>query len=263
MDNFVNEKDYKLLENDKYTFFVLSRIMNGKCNLLLSNHEDIIICFTENPYPVWIWTKDNISKDKMEYVYNLINQKGLLNYKYRFNLKYELYEYFVNRSKEDNIDINILVNMYAYDCINPIRPKDNVLGNIHLCVDNDKEEVINFLELFHNELGIDKKDDYFNDAKEFIEAKNTFFWENENGEFVASTRFVPNGDLASISFVYTKPQYRRMHYAENLVYEVTMLVSSKGYTPMLYTDSNYLASNKCYEKIGYKLQGKLCMIKIQ
>lgn len=27
MDNFVDERDYKILENDKYTFFVLGRIM--------------------------------------------------------------------------------------------------------------------------------------------------------------------------------------------------------------------------------------------
>lgn len=263
MDNFINEKDYKLLEEDKYTFFVLKRIMDGKCNLLLSNHKDIIICFTESPYPVWIWTKDNISNEKMEYIYNLVKEKGLLNNKYRFNIKYELYKYFLNRSKEDNIDIKILVNMYAYDCINPIKPKENVLGNIHLCNESDIEEVINYLELFHNELGIDKKDDYSLDAKEFIEAKNTYFWQNEDGKFVASARYVPNGALASISFVYTKKEYRRMHYAKNLVYEVTKLAMELGYTPMLYTDSNYIASNKCYEKIGYKLQGALCMISIK
>ena len=61
--------------------------------------------------------------------------------------------------------------MYAYDCINPIKPNNNVLGNIHLCNDNDELEIINFLEMFHNELGIDKKDDYSSDAKKFIEQK--------------------------------------------------------------------------------------------
>jgi len=29
---------------------------------------------------------------------------------------------------------------------------------------------------------------------------------------------------------------------------------------MLYTDADYVASNKCYEKIGYILRGKLCTI---
>ncbi len=262
MDNFVNEKDYKLLEKDKYTFFVLKRVMGGKCNLLLSNHEDIIICFTESPYPIWIWTKDNISNDKKDYIYNLIKEKGLLNNKYSFNIKYELYEYFINRAKEDNIDIKISINMFAYDCINPIKPKNDVPGSIHLCLEEDINEIVNILELFHTELGLDKKDDYSKDAEEFIKQKNTYLFKNENGIFVASARYVPNGNLASISLVYTKKEYRRMHYAEKLVYEVTMIAKELGYTPMLYTDAFYIASNKCYEKIGYKLQGKLCSIRI-
>ena len=34
MDNYVDERDYKLLEGDKYTFFVLRRIIDGPCKLL-------------------------------------------------------------------------------------------------------------------------------------------------------------------------------------------------------------------------------------
>ena len=33
MDTYVDERDYKLLEADKYTFFVLKRIMGGECKL--------------------------------------------------------------------------------------------------------------------------------------------------------------------------------------------------------------------------------------
>ena len=35
MDNFADERDYKLPENDKYTFFVLKRIIDNPCELLL------------------------------------------------------------------------------------------------------------------------------------------------------------------------------------------------------------------------------------
>ncbi len=55
-------------------------------------------------------------------------------------------------------------------------------------------------------------------------------------------------------------EYRRRHYAENLVYHVTKTVEQKGFLPMLYTDADYAASNACYEKIGYILRGKLCTI---
>ena len=69
MDRFVDERDYKLLENDKYTFFVLQRIIGEKCELLLTDHERLIVCFTGNLFPVWIWTPDNASKTEMEKTY--------------------------------------------------------------------------------------------------------------------------------------------------------------------------------------------------
>ncbi|MBR3142376.1 MAG: GNAT family N-acetyltransferase [Clostridiales bacterium] len=65
---------------------------------------------------------------------------------------------------------------------------------------------------------------------------------------------------ASIGLVYTCDEYRRRHYAEHLVYQVTKIAQDAGYLPMLYTDADYAASNACYEKIGYILRGKLCTI---
>ena len=56
MDNHVDERDYRLLERDRYTFLVLRRIIGSECSLLLTDHERLIICFTGEPYPVWIWT---------------------------------------------------------------------------------------------------------------------------------------------------------------------------------------------------------------
>ena len=60
--------------------------------------------------------------------------------------------------------------------------------------------------------------------------------------------------------MYTHEEYRRRHYAENLVYQVSQMAKDAGYMPMLYTDADYAASNACYEKIGYVLRGKLCTI---
>ena len=54
-----------------------------------------------------------------------------------------------------------------------------------------------------------------------------------------------------------RPEFRRKHYAENLVYRVTKPAIDAGYVPMIYTDAEYTASNACYEKIGYVLRGKL------
>lgn len=52
MDHFVDDRDYKLLDHDKYTFFVLKRILGGECAIKLSDHEKLIFCFSGEPYPV-------------------------------------------------------------------------------------------------------------------------------------------------------------------------------------------------------------------
>ncbi len=52
MDTFVNEKDFELLEQDRYTFAVLDRILRGNYELVRSNHRDLIKWHSEHPYPL-------------------------------------------------------------------------------------------------------------------------------------------------------------------------------------------------------------------
>ena len=66
MDNFIDERDFKILEADKYTFFILTRIMTRNCELLLSDHSRMIICYSQSPFPVWIWTADDATQEEME-----------------------------------------------------------------------------------------------------------------------------------------------------------------------------------------------------
>ena len=71
MDCFVNEKDYILLDNDKYTFFVLKRLLGGENKLLLTDHERLIICFPVSLIPYgfgtrMIWRKRSW-KERMQY----------------------------------------------------------------------------------------------------------------------------------------------------------------------------------------------------
>jgi len=262
MDRFVDERDYKLLENDKYTFFVLRRIIGGKCELLLTDHERLIVCFTANPFPVWIWTPDDVSEAEKEKVYRIALEHSLLSGEYRFNLKYDLAKFFIERAAMDGKKLSISTNMFAYDCPTPVKPTKAADGFLYRCGSEDVDELVDFMDLFHTEIGIDQKnrDSYRADAEAFINTRNMFFWKDERDNNVASCKFAPQGNLASISLVFTRPEFRRKHYAENLVYQVTKLAKDAGYVPMLYTDADYIASNACYEKIGYVLRGKLCTI---
>ena len=262
MDSFVDERDYKILENDKYTFFVLSRVMSGECDLLLTDHERLMICFTCNPYPVWVWTPDDVTEEEKEKAYANVKENCLFTKGHTFNLKYDLADFFIKRASEDAITLSITINMFAYDCPNPIKPHIRADGEFLRCAAEDTDELVEFMDLFHRETGVDQADleTYRCKAEEAIRTGRHFFWKNADGRNVAVCNYGPNGDLAGVGMVYTREEYRRKHYAENLVYQVTQMARDAGYMPMLYTDADYAASNACYEKIGYVLKGKLCTI---
>ena len=262
MDSFVDERDYKILENDKYTFLVLGRIIGGKCELLLTDHERLIICFTRNPHPVWIWTPDDVTEEEKEKAYEFIRENGLLTEGHTFNLKYDLADYFIRRSSEDAMTLSNTINMFVYDCPNPVEPHVRADGELHRCVAEDIDELVEFMDLFHSETGVDQEDfeTYRHKAEEAIRNGSHFLWRNAEGRNVSICNFRPDGGLAGVGLVYTREEYRRKHYAENLVYQVTQMAKDAGYMPMLYTDADYTASNACYEKIGYILKGKLCTI---
>ena len=268
MDKFVDERDYKLLGNDKYTFFVLKRLLGIDCRVLLTDHERLIICHSANPFPVWVWTPDDASEEELEKAYDLINEVLPIDEGYTYNLKYDLAEYFIKKAGEAGNKMSIMTNMFAYDCPEPIEPHKNAGGELHKCTEQDIDELVEFMDMFHNELDIDKEslEVYRAKAEEGVKYGNLYFWKNEEGRSVASCHWRPEGvpnaedSMACIGLVYTREEARRKHYAENLVYRVTRITKEAGYLPMLYTDADYTASNACYEKIGYILRGKLCTV---
>ena len=262
MDNFVDERDFELLAQDKYTFSVLSRIISGECEIRLTDHKRMIICFTGQPYPVWIWTPDGASEDEFERAYQLAKELNVMDGEHRFNIKYELAEYFMDRAKKDGLDLKITTNLFAYDCPSPIAPSSVVDGKIHQCTKEDFDIMVDFFDMFHEAVGIDKesRETYRTYAENDIGKGSLYVWETKDGEYASSCNWHPVQDMASIGLVYTRDEYRRRHYAEHLVYQVTKIAQEAGYLPMLYTDADYVASNACYEKIGYILRGKLCTI---
>ena len=264
MDNFVDERDFKILEADRYTFFVLTRIMTRNCELLLSDHSRQIICYSQSPFPVWIWTADDSSPEEMEKAYKISDEHGFLDGKHGINMKYELAEYFIKRAASQGKKLSILKNMFAYDC--PELKDESVLtkvdGQLHHCTLDDLEPFTDFKEKFHTELQLDMTDreGYRKASQVLLEDDHSYVWKNADGNFVASCTFRVTNNMASLGLVFTLPDYRRKHYAENLVYRVTREAALQGYLPMLYTDADYVASNACYTKIGYILRGKLCSI---
>ncbi len=102
------------MDQDRCTFFVLRRVLGSSCQLVLSDHENLILCYTCEPYPVWIWTPDHAPLALLERAYRLVSEHSLLRKEQRFNLKYELADYMIRRAAEDGIGLTLYKNMFAY-----------------------------------------------------------------------------------------------------------------------------------------------------
>ena len=264
MDKNNNLEAINLLEEDKYTFSVLRSILTKKCEFILTDNEQYIICYSYKPFPIWVWTRDDITKEHAEKVYTILKEKSLLSEQYRFNLKHNFAKFLIDRAKIDGIEISISLDLLAYECLFPIKPTKIAKGKLYKCTEEDVFQLAELISLFHNEVGIDQKNkvEHVTDARLLIDEGNVYFWKDDAGNNVACCRYTPrDGELACIGLVFTQPEQRRKHYAENLVYSVTNIARNEGFIPILYTNANYAASNECYKKIGYTVKGKLCMVK--
>lgn len=254
--------DLDLLKNDEYCFFVLSRILQGRCRLTITDNKRIIICHSCEPYPVWVWLPDDASLDETEFAYRIIKENFGLDGRYRFNVKYELAHFLIDRAAKDGYAVEIETNMLTYNCKFPISPKKAAGGYCREAVIEDAEAAAECINEFHYDVGADKldMDGCLRKAKDLIEEHRLYFWYDENGEKAAMASYGILGDKGSICNVFTKHDKRRRGYASNLVYAVTLIVKNQGKIPILYTDADYEASNACYTGIGYVKQGSLCTL---
>ena len=263
MDSFVNEKDFELLAGDRYTFAVLDRVLRNECRLIRTDHERLILCHSGPTYPVWIWTPDGIPDEEKEAAWNLAAEVCPLEEGTHIIMKYELADYFMARAKEKGMNVGYHMEMMAYECPEPKAPEVPADGRMYECTAEDAEEAAEFIAGFYT--GINEEappqERRLAKAQEFIDNHAFFLWKTAEGKPVGCCYYKINQGLGSLGGVYTVPEYRRKHYAQHLVYGVTKRISDMGYTPMLYTDANYAASNACYRKIGYELRGRVCTIK--
>ncbi len=257
-DSFADERDHALLLQEKGTFFVLQKILHN-CQVLLTDHARTIICYSQAPYPVWIWTANDANAQEMELIYRTLKQHGLFE-GHSFNLKPNVTEFFIQRAAADGVELAVKKNISVYNCPKPVAPTKMADGQLCKCVRENIPQMVDFMVDFHQELG-DSTDRnmYRAEVESAVNEGRIFFWQNE-GENVACCYVRYDGNLASVSMVYTCPQHRRHHYAQSMVYMVTKNVADAGYTPMLYADADYVPSNACYQTLGYTLCGRLCTI---
>lgn len=241
------------------TFSVLANILHVDCAHIFTDHENIIVCHSTPPYPVWVWCRDDANPHFVEQIAECLKAHFPSETGFRWNMTYSLFAalqkadpYFAPLSTE--------MGLLSYRM-------DEILPVTHPCegyADTAKPEEIDLLcKLWHDAClemeGFDHNEDFCRKrVTEYMEKNSLFVWRNAAGAITAMTSRRDTPPFSKVATVYTVPQYRRHGYAMNLVHFVSAGMLKDGFVPILYTDVNYAASNACYQKIGYRQVGALC-----
>ena len=63
---------------DREKFSLVYKMLKSDKGLFLSDEENYLLAKGTPGYPTWVWTKDNLSKDKLLEVLNLLKENYLV-----------------------------------------------------------------------------------------------------------------------------------------------------------------------------------------
>lgn len=252
-----------LLISDNLTFSMLASILQYPCKKIITDHERVILCYSAPPFPVWLWAKENITQEELDRIWSCIGEEFPACQDFQFNTKYSIAAYMKERSKsEGEYQWEISTNLLAYDCPGPVAPSKKVDGNLSLAGLEDIETAVRFIKevSFETEGHKLSEEECLTSAKWRIESGTLYFWRNGQGRIVSMCSSLLDEEYGKIQLVYTAPEDRGKGYAAWLIYEVSHCIINAGKLPMLYTNADYISSNRCYQKIGYIPKGNLCTV---
>ncbi|MBR3887718.1 MAG: GNAT family N-acetyltransferase [Clostridia bacterium] len=257
------DKNNKIFESaefkkDKYKFNIIFKNLDSETLELYSDEEEYMICRGKMDKPAWIWTKDNFDKTKIEEIETLIKRYILDTDKTKFTCKKELYDLLVERkfaelNNDDYFEMGFLI------CKEAKQPNDCDLIK-ELSDEKDKEVLTKYWFDDCNEMnGVEgiSMEQAEKDVDEYIATKKFYVLKNKEGKIVCMAGYKLLDEQARIGHVYTPKEERRKGYAANLIYQITKELLERGYVPLLYTDYNYIPSNRAYINAGYEDTGIL------
>ncbi|MGN1344582.1 MAG: GNAT family N-acetyltransferase [Traorella sp.] len=259
-ENESSEDDIPLLEEEKITYSVLVSILRRPCTHIFTNHSSVIICYSSDPYPVWIWCKD-MEKEDVKRIAECLKKEFPITEGYRYNLSYELFEELQKVDEYFNtIPVKMSLLSYRLSFIRPFLKKCE--GRLAI---PQLEDLDLLAQYWHDSVKEMEEFDFdlkhcTNTVLKKIEDGSMYIWLDGDDKIVALCSCDMQNQICKISGVYTLPNERRKGYALNLVKEVTQRILDDDLIPILYTNASFEASNACYKKIGYKPVGKLCTV---
>lgn len=252
-----NNKDFL---KDKEKFSLVYKMLKSKDKLFLSDEESYLLARGTVGYPTWVWTKDNLSYDKVLEVEDLLKKNYLPEEVNSFTCKKEVYSYF-----EKDLDAYDYFEMGFLLCksLNDVEKAKGFLDNPRY---SDKTLLAKYWQDNSKEMEYQTELTYeeaLEEVSKWLDDPKYFVWRDEKGRAVSLGCYSEDANLAKVSHVYTPKEERCKGYCRSLVYEVTKKLLEEGLTPVLYTDLHYEASNHTYKKVGYEDQGYLVNFKVK
>ena len=250
-----------MLAGEEITFSVLAKIVQGECRDIFTDHETVLICYSTPPFPVWVWCRDVTCREDVRKAAQCLKEHFPVQQDFSYNLSYDLWDAL---KREDpcfcHTSRKMGLRSHRLDAIQQIHhPCDGYVSRLR------EEEIAGLIPVWHDmhyemeghDLPAERCEATI---RRMIEAKSLYVWRNCAGEIAALTGRGDSAPYAKITSVYTLPRFRRRGYAINLVHYVTQTILDDGLIPILYTNADYVASNDCYRKIGYREVGNLCCV---
>lgn len=240
------------------TYSVLYRILQNDCKDIFTNGKSVIICYSNAPYPVWVWCKEPYDYDDINQIAECIKAHYPLREGYNVIMSHGVLKK-LSECDPYFLDVSIKMELLSYQLTHLKEANHPCDGYIKIATEADIDTIsVMFKDMNYEMEGfVFDLDECKKKALNLINLKQLFTWRNKNGEIVALTSKKIEGKYGNIASVYTAPAARRSGYAINLVHTVCKDLLACGLTPILYTDGGYAASNDCYKKIGFEQVGRL------
>lgn len=245
-------------QKDKHKFSLIFQNLPSPELELYSDEESYMACRGSKKYPVWIWTRDGFDESKIGEIEELIKLYLTDNEKDKFTCKKELYDLLVKRNFA-NLNADDYFEMGFLICHQTKAPKvcDGVLAKP---TKSDREVLVKYWYDDNMEMNGNipfTMDQAKKDVEAFMAGGKFYVLKNAENKIVCMAGYGITGEQAKLTHVYTPIEERKKGYAANLIYLMTNDILKKGLVPLLYTDYNYIPSNKAYINAGYEDQGIL------
>ena len=239
-------------QRDKYKFYLICQNLKSEEVVLYSDEENYVVCRGKMGWPTWIWTKDNISMSIVREIEEVINLFLTESEKDKFTCKKELYDLLV-QDGFDKLNKEDYFEMGTLHCKQTRKPK-KCDGKMDIPTIKDKDILVKYWFDDCMEMnGVDAitLEQAEEDIQNMLDSNKFYIWRNDNNKIVCMASYNEAERCAKLSHAYTPIEERGKGYAANLVYSLTNKLLEKGLVPLLYTDYNYIPSNKAYINAGY------------